>query len=191
MATYSSILSWRISQTEEPGGLQSMGLQSTGYNQNNNNGAKQTQTKYADILKQLTMFNPVPIFSLKNMYFSPSILSDGYQVELVVKNPPANGGDVIDAGWILGLGRSPGEVNGNPLQYSCLENPMGSGAWQATVCGVSKSWTQLKRLSTCTHENCVPPRKIIMPYYLKNVQSVVCTCRLQQPTLLSLENYSF
>ena len=68
------------------------------------------------------MFNPVPIFSLKNMYFSPSILSDGYQVELVVKNPPANGGEVIDAGWILGLGRSPGGGNGNPLQDSCLEN---------------------------------------------------------------------
>ena len=48
----------------------------------------------------------------------------------VVKNPPANVGDV---GLIPGLGRSPGEGNGNPLQYSCLENPMNRGAWQATV----------------------------------------------------------
>ena len=50
----------------------------------------------------------------------------------VVKNPPANAGDV---GSILGSGRSPGEGNGNPLQYSCLENPMDGGAWWATVHG--------------------------------------------------------
>ena len=47
-------------------------------------------------------------------------------VELVVKNLPANAGDKRDGGSIPGLGRSPGEGNGNPLQYSCLENPMGS-----------------------------------------------------------------
>ena len=51
--------------------------------------------------------------------------------------------NVGDPGSIPGLGRSPGEGNGNPLQYSCLENPMDRGAWQATVHGVSKSWTQL------------------------------------------------
>ena len=44
---------------------------------------------------------------------------------------------------IPGSGRSSGEGNGNPLQYSCLENPMGGGAWQATIHGVTKSWTQL------------------------------------------------
>ena len=60
---------------------------------------------------------------------------------LVVKNPPANAGEVRDAGLIPGWGRSPGEVNGNPLEYSCLENPMDRGAWQATVHGVTKSWT--------------------------------------------------
>ena len=48
-----------------------------------------------------------------------------------------------DPGSIPGLGRSPGEGNGNPLQYSCLENPMHRGAWWATVHGVAKSWTQL------------------------------------------------
>ena len=48
-----------------------------------------------------------------------------------------------DLGLIPGLGRSPGEGNGNPLQYSCLENPMDGGAWWATVHGVSKSWTRL------------------------------------------------
>ena len=51
------------------------------------------------------------------------------------KNPPANVGDT---GSIPGLGRSPGEGNGNPLHYSCLENPMNRGAWLATVYGVAK-----------------------------------------------------
>ena len=58
------------------------------------------------------------------------------QVALVVKNPPANAGDRRDAGSIPGLGRSPGEGNGNPLQDSCLENLMDRGAWWATVHGV-------------------------------------------------------
>ena len=55
------------------------------------------------------------------------------QVALVVKNPPANAGDV---GLIPGSGRCPGEGHGKPLQYSCLENPMDRGAWQATVQGL-------------------------------------------------------
>ena len=59
----------------------------------------------------------------------------------MVKNPPANAGDVRDVGWIPGSGRSPGGGHANPLQYSCLENPMDRGAWQATVHGVRKSWT--------------------------------------------------
>ena len=69
---------------------------------------------------------------------------------LVVKNLPtnANAGDVRDTGLIPGLGRSPGEGNGNPLQFSCLENPMDRGAWWATVHRVAKSQTRLKRLST-------------------------------------------
>ena len=55
------------------------------------------------------------------------------------KNPPTNAGDVRDVGSIPGLGRSPGEGNGNPLQYSSLENPMNGGAWQALVHRVTKS----------------------------------------------------
>ena len=58
---------------------------------------------------------------------------------VVVKNLPTNTGDIRDASSIPGLGRSPGGGNGNPLQYSYLENPMDRGAWQATVHGVSKS----------------------------------------------------
>jgi len=59
----------------------------------------------------------------------------------VVKNLPANVGDAGDTGSILGLGRSLGGGNGNPLQYSCLGNSMGRGAWWATVHEVAKSWT--------------------------------------------------
>ena len=65
----------------------------------------------------------------------------------MVKNPPANAGD---AGLIHGSGRSPGEGNGYPLQYSCLENPMDRRAWQVTVHRVTKSQTRLKRFSTDT-----------------------------------------
>ena len=56
----------------------------------------------------------------------------------MVKNPPANAGDLRDKGLIPGSGRSPGEVNGNRLQYSCLRNPMDRGAWQAAVYGGHK-----------------------------------------------------
>ena len=65
------------------------------------------------------------------------------QRALVVKNPPANAGDTRDAGSIPGLGRSPGGGHGNPLRYSCLENPMDKGAWWATVPGVAQSRTRL------------------------------------------------
>ena len=60
---------------------------------------------------------------------------------IVVKNLPANVGDTRDLASVPGLGRSPGEGNDNPLQYSCLENPMDRGAWQATVHMVAKSQT--------------------------------------------------
>ena len=55
----------------------------------------------------------------------------GFAVGLMVKNLPANAGDTRDVGSIPGSGRVPGEENGNPLQYSCLGNPMDRGAWQA------------------------------------------------------------
>ena len=74
------------------------------------------------------------------------------QVVLVVKNMPANAEDIGDVGSIPGPGRSLGEGNGYPLQYSCLENPMDRGAWRATVHGITKSQTRLKELSTAhTH----------------------------------------
>ena len=66
----------------------------------------------------------------------------------LVKNPPARAGDARDAGLIPGSGRSPGEGNGNPLQYSCLENPMDRGAWWARVDGVTNESNTTER--TCT-----------------------------------------
>ena len=62
--------------------------------------------------------------------------SEVYVVALVVKNLPANAGDMRDAGLIPGSGRSPGGGQGNTLQYSCLENPTDRGAWWAAVHGV-------------------------------------------------------
>ena len=61
------------------------------------------------------------------------------QVALVVKNPPANAGDIRDTGLIPVSGRCPGGEHGNPLQDSCLENPMNRRAWQGTVLRVTKS----------------------------------------------------
>ena len=110
MATPSSILAWKIPRTEEPGGLESISLQS--------------QTRLSD-------------FHIHTGNFRAS------QVAPEVKNAPANAGDIKDAGLIPGLERSPREGNGNPLQYSCLENPMDRGAWQATVHGVAKSQIRL------------------------------------------------
>ena len=72
----------------------------------------------------------------------------------MVKNLPANARDARDMGLIPGLGRSPGEGNGNPLQYSCLENPMNRGAWRATVHGVAESHTRLSEHIACKSSIC-------------------------------------
>ena len=64
-------------------------------------------------------------------------------------NPPPSAGGIRDVGLVPGSGRSPGEGNGNPLQYSCLENPMDRGAWWATVHGVTKG--QTPHTHTYTH----------------------------------------
>ena len=67
------------------------------------------------------------------------LLPMGFPGDSVVKNTPANAGDTGDTGSVPGFRRSPGGGNGNPLQYSCLENPMDRGAWGATVNRVAKS----------------------------------------------------
>ena len=63
---------------------------------------------------------------------------------LVVRNPPVNSGDIRDSG----SGRSPGGGHGNPLQHSCLENPMDRGAWKAAVHGVSKERDRTQQLTS-------------------------------------------
>ena len=70
------------------------------------------------------------------------------QVALLVKNPPANVGDVRDTGSMPELGRSHGGGHGHPLQYSCPENPVDRGTRCATVLGVAKSWTPLELMHT-------------------------------------------
>ena len=105
MATHSSILAWRIPWMEEPGGLQSMGLQRVRH----------------DWASNLTWLD----------------LTWASQLALVVKNPLAYVGNARDKGSIPGSGGSPGGRHGNPLQYSCLENPMDRGAWQAIVWSVA------------------------------------------------------
>ena len=69
------------------------------------------------------------------------------QVALVIKKPPANAGDKRDSGSISGSRSYPGGGHGTPLQYSCLENPMGRGAWGAAVHGVAKSQTWLSNFA--------------------------------------------
>ena len=81
----------------------------------------------------------------------------GFPGGSVVKNPPANAGD---AGWILGKGRSPGEGNGNPLQYSCLGNSMYRGAWWATVHGVAKELDVTEQLNNNQADLLRPPQKM-------------------------------
>ena len=113
MATYSSVLAWSL-ESPRDGGASWAAIY----------GVSQSQTQ----LKRLSSNS------------NSSIRYIGFPGGSVVKNPPANAGD---AGLIPGSGRSPGELNGNPLQYSCLGNPIDRGAWQATDHRVAKSQTQL------------------------------------------------
>ena len=92
---------------------------------------------------------------LNYCHFNGSLYFSGSSV----KNLPCNAGAAGDMGSIPGLGRSPGGGHGIPLQSSSLENPMDSGAWQPTVHGVEKSWTQLRRLSLHAYKS-IRKRKI-------------------------------
>ena len=76
-------------------------------------------------------------------------------MELVVKNPPAHAGDIRDTGSIPGLGRSPRGGHDNPLKYSCLENSMDRGSWQATIHRVAKSQTRLSDFTFTFERNAV------------------------------------
>ena len=86
----------------------------------------------------------IDCYNSRKFYANLMVTTGASQVVLVVKNPPANAGDLQDTSLIPGLGRSPGRGHGNTLQYSCLENPTDRGAWRASVHRVAQRWTQLK-----------------------------------------------
>ena len=96
---------------------------------------------------------------------SPPYFARASHVVLLVKNLPVNTEDIKDMGSIPGSGRSPGGEHGNPLQCSCLENPMDRGAWQATVNRVTKSPTQLKQFSM---QACMSSAKKSLQVYLQS-----------------------
>ena len=127
MATYSSILAWEIPWIEEPGRLQFMGSQRVRHSW--------TTSLYWEVLN--TQF----VFSYLTLGNNPGS-SNG-------EESACNAGD---PGSISGLGRSPGEGNGNLLQYSCLENPMDSRAWRTTVHGVAKTQTWLNNYTSYWQE---------------------------------------
>ena len=82
--------------------------------------------------------------------------------------------DIRDAGSNLGSGRSPGGDHGNPFQYSCLENITDRGAWRATVHGVTKSQTQLKRLSMHVHTRGIQMLSVITGHHSRRFQCSAC-----------------
>ena len=94
-------------------------------------------------IRTILSLQVTPGWSELNSYKLQKVSGWDFPGSLVVKNLPSNAGDV---GLIPGSGRSPRERNGNPLQYSCLGNPLDTGTWQATVYGISKesSRTQLR-----------------------------------------------
>ena len=85
---------------------------------------------------------------LTSKKLQPCLVKGASQVALVVKNLPANAGDIRDDGSIPWLERSPGGEHGNLLQYYCLKDPMERGVWQATFHRVSRSRTRLKQFTT-------------------------------------------
>ena len=119
MATHSCVLAWRIPGTGEPGRLPSKGSHRVGHN-------------WSDLAAA-----------------AAAIPLRASQVVLVVKNPPAHASDERDAGSIPGLGRSPRRGHHNPLQYSCLENPMDRGAWRGKSIGLHRighKWSDWARI---------------------------------------------
>ena len=132
MATHSSVLAWRVLGTAEPSGLLSMGSHRVRHDQH---------VGFTDeLLSAYWGLYPYNIswrgswLMTRALKFAFGLLQMGFPGGSVVKNPAAG-----DAGQTSGSGRTPGEGNGNPLQYSCMENSKDRGAWQATVHGMAKA----------------------------------------------------
>ena len=116
----------------------------------------------------------------KQVLFTSTTDVGASQMGLVVKNLPVNAGEIRDVGSIPGLGRSPGGGHGNPLQYSCLENPMDRRIWQGTVHRVQKSQTQLKQLSTHRLVH-IPYTYLLSSVQFSWVQSLSCVWLFATP----------
>ena len=153
MATHSGVLAWRLPGMGEPGGLPSMGSHRVGHDWSNLVAARESDG--CELGLEQWSFCNIYTYEVIMMY----IITRAFQVVLVVKkkkkkkSPAANAGEIRDMGSVPGSGRSPGAGHGNPLQYSCLENPMYRAAWQATVHKITKSQTWLKRLRTHAYQN--------------------------------------
>ena len=132
MATHSSVLAWRLPGTAEPGGLPSV-------------GSHRVRHDWSDLATAAAVANDVGQF-----FMCLFAIRGASQAALVIKNPHASAGDIREVGSVPRSGRSPGGWHGNPVRYSCLENPMDRGAWRATVHRVEQSWTLLKQLSMHT-----------------------------------------
>ena len=158
MAPHSSTLAWKIPWAEEPGRLQSMGSRRVRHD-------PATSLSLFTFVHWRRKWQPTPVFlpresqgrgSLAGFHLWGRTKSDTteatqqqQQQQCVYWSFPG-GSEVKTSAWNVGdlgsiprSGRSPGEGDSNPLQYSCLENPMEGGAWQATVHGVTKSRTRL------------------------------------------------
>ena len=134
MATHYNIFAWRIPWTEEPIGYSPWGCKEldTTERLSTQHTGEEEGIKFPLGRDQHYARHPYMVFYFKHQNYSTM---KGFPGGSVVKNLPDNAGDV---GFIPGLGRSPGEGNGNPLQYSCLGNPMDRGVWWAAVYGVTK-----------------------------------------------------
>ena len=143
MATHSSILAWRIPGMGEPGGLPSMGSHRVGHDW--------SDLAAAALSLMLSFCHHCPSVHQLFVYIPVLPVMRDFSGGSVVKNQPADAGDAGDMDLIPKLGWYPGVGNGNQLQCSCLENPMDSGAWWATVHGVAKgqTWLSLCPRTTC------------------------------------------
>ena len=172
MATHSEILDRKIPWTEEPVRLQSMRWKRDRNDWANEPVCTHThipfpprQSPWASLLFAFSQAGWLARKLLTFIFFNKYILNTcfmscdrkrlrAFQVALAVKNLPVNAGNLRNMCFISGHCRSPGGMNGNWLQYSCVENHIDRGAWQAAVHGITKCQKWLKWINTYTHSHC-------------------------------------